>query len=81
MMWTDNPALDAEREYNRRTAYTKMWEQENFKGNCPMCGKPMFDGAWSTLENAVIDDETDEYYHEACLFVLNEDRREEECTA
>lgn len=78
MMWTRDPELDAERYYNKMTASRLQFERENYKGNCPCCGKPMFDGAMSIAENAVYDDETDEYYHEACLDILIEEREETE---
>lgn len=80
MMWTDNPALDAEREYNRRTAYTKMWEQENYRGECPYCKKPMYDGAFDWEENCKYDEELGTEAHEYCSWLAKEEEAET-CTA
>lgn len=78
MMWTDNPALDAEREFNRRTAATKMWERENYRGDCPYCGKAMFSEAYDWEENCRYDEEIGEYAHEYCSHVAQEEREETE---
>ena len=71
-----DPERDADAYFTAQTAAQEKWERENYAGKCPACGKPMFHGAISAMENAVLDDETDDYYHETCLQILNWDREE-----
>ena len=61
-----DPAMDEEYIYNKKTASRRMWEQENFKGECPYCHKPMYDGAYDRSENWVYDEYIDDYAHERC---------------
>lgn len=61
-----DPAMDAEAYYQKVSANRRMFELENYKGECPYCGKPMFDGAYSIDENWVYDERIDEYAHELC---------------
>lgn len=76
-----DPVRDAEAYYTAQTAAQEQWERENYKGKCPYCGKPMFDGAYDRAENWVYDEEIDDYSHEWCMILAQEDREEETCTA
>ena len=38
MIYTSNPVNDMERDYARRTASARMWENEHYRGTCPFCG-------------------------------------------
>lgn len=79
MTWTDDPTRDAERYYTRITAAQEQWEKENYVGRCPLCGKPMFTGAYDSHENAV-EDETGEfeYVHEFCQMLRDAEEEYEE---
>lgn len=73
-----DPAMDAEYYFEQKTAAAIQWEQENYKGKCPYCGKPMFEGAYDTAENWVYDDDIDDYSHEWCRTLAQEEREEAE---
>ena len=66
MIYTSNPVNDMERDYARRTASARMWENEHYRGTCPFCGKPMYEYAADWAENCKYDDILGTEAHERC---------------
>lgn len=82
MMWTNDPVADAERFYQHCTANRRAWENENYVGDCELCGKPMFRGAWEYEEEIADDlDYANGYVHIRCRSNREEELAEEEWTA
>lgn len=71
-----DPAMDAEAYYEAKTASRRMYELENYKGDCPYCGKPMYDNTSDRSENCVYDEYIDDYAHERCRDHAEIDREE-----
>ena len=84
MIWRyADPAMDAEAYYTetarRITANRRMWEAEHYVGDCPLCGKPMFDGDADYDEMAEKTDEfVDGYAHPGCLMRWEDEQEEAE---
>lgn len=76
-----DPAMDAEAYQTHLTASRRMFERENYRGDCPYCGKPMYDEAYDWEENCKYDEELGDFAHEYCAWKAQEDREEETCTA
>lgn len=78
MTWTDNPVADAERYIKHCTASRRAWELDNYKGDCPYCGKPMFTETSDWEENYRYDEELGDFAHEYCSWQAREDAEEAE---
>lgn len=73
-----DPAMDAEAYYQHVSANRRQWELENYVGDCPLCGKPMYKGDADFDERAEETDEFEEgYAHCGCLFIYHEDKEQE----
>lgn len=79
MLWRyADPALDEEAYRYEQDKKQERWEAEHYRGRCIHCGKPMFEGAYDTAENWVYDEDIDDYSHEWCRTLAQEEREEAE---
>lgn len=72
-----DPAMDAEAYFQHQSASRRMWELENYQGDCPLCGKPMFTNSSDFRDRAIENWEYDEgYVHEWCQELKDEEEME-----
>lgn len=77
--YTADPVMDEMRWTNHLSAAAEQWEQEHYRGKCPLCGKPMYEGSDDWLERCEEDYDRfeDGWVHTCCFNLLKEEEADD----